>query len=147
MGGSSWVGRLAKQTLFVNGPREPRGAGGRYGQALKIARGITRRDALIEALLGRGHWAARAHQDLTGFQNLSGLPEQATADLDEALGYALDGGYRVYEADIRVALVWAHYAAGDPARARAEAERAQHMSIEMGYHWGQVDAAEVLAVV
>jgi len=131
----------------VNRHGEPRGAGGHDDQALKIARGITYRPALVEALLARRRWAARTHQDLTGFENLSGLLEQATADLDEALGYALEGGYRVYEADIRVALVWAHYAAGDPARARAEAERAQHMSIEMGYHWGQVDAAEVLAVV
>jgi hypothetical protein len=57
----------------------------------------------------------------------------------------VDGGYRIYEADIRVALAWAHLAAGDPAAARPEAERAQRMSADMGYHWGQVDAAEVLA--
>ena len=37
--------------------------------------------------------------------------------------------------------------AGDPVRARAEAERARQMSDGMGYHWGQVDAAEVLAVL
>jgi len=129
-----------------------------YDQALKIARSITRRDVLIEALLARGRWAAR-YQDLTGFQrmqfirNLSGL---AFSDLNEALGYAVDGGYRIYEADVRVALAWAHLAAaltpgpsprgrGEAlAAARQEAERAQQMSIQMGYHWGQVDAAEVL---
>jgi len=55
-----------------------------YDEALKIARGITYRPALIEALLARGRWTAR-HQDLTGFQNLSGL---AFSDLNEALGYA-----------------------------------------------------------
>jgi len=122
-----------------------------YDEALKIARGITRRDVLIEALLARGRWAAR-HQDLTGFGNLSGL---ASSDLNEALAYAVDGGYRIYEADIRVALAWAHLAAGEPDRARQEAlrraqdeaERAQRMSADMGYHWGQVDAAEVLATV
>jgi hypothetical protein len=41
----------------------------------------------------------------------------------------------------------AHRATGDPVRARAEAERARRMSAEMGYHWGQVDAAEVLAAL
>ena len=59
----------------------------------------------------------------------------------------MDGGYRIYETDIRVALAWAHLAAGNPAAARAEAERAQHMSTDMGYHWGQMDAAEVLAAL
>ncbi|MBU0703064.1 MAG: trypsin-like peptidase domain-containing protein [Chloroflexi bacterium] len=114
-----------------------------YDQALKIARSITFRPALIEALLARGRWAAR-HQDLTGFGNLSGL---AFSDLNEALTYAVEGGYRIYEADARVALAWAHLAAGDRAAAQAEAERAQQMSAEMGYHWGQVDAAEVLAAI
>lgn len=46
-----------------------------------------------------------------------------------------------------MALAWAHRAMGDPARARAEAARAQQMSAEMGYHWGGVDAAEVLAAM
>jgi hypothetical protein len=68
-------------------------------------------------------------------------------DVNEALDYAVDGGYRIDEADIRVALAWAHLAAGDRQAARAEAERAQRMSADMGYHWGQVDAAEVLEAV
>jgi tetratricopeptide (TPR) repeat protein len=114
-----------------------------YDQALKIARGITFRPALIEALLARGRWAAR-HGDLTGLQDPSGL---AFSDLNEALGYAVDGGYRIYEADIRLALAWAHLAAGDRQAVRAEAARAQRMSADMGYHWGQVDAAEVLAAL
>jgi len=118
-------------------------ARGHYDEALKIARSITHRHSLIKALLARGRWAAR-HGDLTGFQNLSGL---AFSDLNEALGYAVDGGYRIYEADIRVALAWAHLAAGEPDRSRQEAERAQRMSADMGYHWGQVDAAEVLAAL
>jgi tetratricopeptide (TPR) repeat protein len=134
-------------------------AGAHYDQALKIARGITRRDVLIEALLARGRWAARHHSDLTGLRDLSGL-EQAFADLNEALGYAVEGGYRIYEADTRVALAWARLASalrqaqGDflaraeaLRRAQDEAERARQMSVEMGYHWGQVDAAEVLAAL
>jgi hypothetical protein len=75
----------------------------------------------------------------------------AFSDLNEALGYAVDGGYRIYEADIRVGLAWAHQAAGPSTgsgqalrRARQEAERARQMSVAMGYHWGRVDAEEVL---
>ena len=108
-----------------------------YDQALRIARGITERAVLTEALLARGRWAARHLRDAPA----------AFSDLNEALGYAVDGGYRIYEADIRVALAWAHLAAGNPTRARQEAERAQQMSADMGYHWGQVDAAEVLAAL
>jgi len=122
-----------------------------YDEALKIARGISFRPALIEALLARGRWAARqAAQDPKGFENPSGLD-----DLNEALGYALAGGYRIYEADIRIALAWAHLAgageAGERERelaaARREAERARAMSVEMGYHWGVVDADEVLGAI
>ncbi len=125
-------------------------AGGHYDAALKIARGISRRDVLIEALLARGRWTAR-HRGLTGREDPSGL---AYGDLDEALAYAVEGGYRIYEADCRVALAWAHLAdlalSPSPARrgtveaARAEAERARQMSADMGYHWGEVDAQEVL---
>jgi tetratricopeptide (TPR) repeat protein len=114
-----------------------------YDAALKLARGISVRYVLVEALLARGRWAAR-YADPTGLEDPSAL---AFADLNEALGYALDGGYRIYEADIRVALAWAHLSAGNPSAARAEAERARQMSVEMGYHWGQVDAAEVLVAL
>jgi tetratricopeptide (TPR) repeat protein len=110
-------------------------ASAHYDQALKLARDIFKRDVLIEALLARGRWAAR-------YENPSGL---ALADLSEALGYAVESGYRIYEVDIRVALAWAQRAAGNPSAARAEAEHGRRMSEETGYHWGQVDAAEVLA--
>jgi hypothetical protein len=61
------------------------------------------------------------------------------------LGYAVEGGYRIYEADIRVALAWMHRAQGNLGTAQREAERARRMSQAMGYYWGQQDAAEVLA--
>lgn len=64
-------------------------------------------------------------------------PPAAFGDLEEALGYAVEGGYRVYEADVRAALAWAHRAAGDADAARAEAARARQMSEEMGYGWGR----------
>ncbi|NES00677.1 MAG: hypothetical protein F6J86_44040 [Symploca sp. SIO1B1] len=37
-----------------------------------------------------------------------------------------------------------YYSRGDANRGKEEAERARQMSEEMGYHWGQVDALEVL---
>jgi tetratricopeptide (TPR) repeat protein len=124
-----------------------------YESALKIARSISRRDVLIEALLARERFLAKYHEDLTGFseasrnkvegQNLSGL-EQAFSDLNEALGYCLESGYRIYEADVRVALAWAYLANGEKEKAKGSAERALQMSNEMGYHWGKVDAEEVL---
>jgi tetratricopeptide (TPR) repeat protein len=122
---------------------DPDAARAHYDRALEIARGIDRRDVLIEALLARGRWTA---QDPEGFENPQGLVA-ATADLEEALGYALEGGYRIYEADARTGLAWAQLAAGDRQRARAEAARARGMSEGMGYHWGVVDADEVLAVI
>jgi hypothetical protein len=65
--------------------------------------------------------------------------------LSEALGYATDGDYRIYEADIRIAFAWVHLAEDEPIAACQEAARARTMSQEMGYHWGQVDVDEVLA--
>jgi tetratricopeptide (TPR) repeat protein len=128
-----------------------------YDTALKIARNISHRPSLIEALLARGRFFARHATDPKGFQNPSGLD-----DLNEALGYALAGGYRIYEADIRIALAWAHLAAANSPRpvgegpgerereletARAEAERARAMSEAMGYYWGKVDAEQVLSAI
>jgi hypothetical protein len=113
-----------------------------FDTALTLARGISDRAALIEALLARGRWAARLSSP-----DLSGLLTQAFSDLREALGHATDSGYRIYEADCRIALAWAHLAAQEATTAHQEATRAQTMSQEMGYHWGQVDAAEVLAAL
>jgi len=68
----------------------------------------------------------------------------AFTDLNEALNYAVEGGYRIYEADIRVALAWAYLANGEKEKAKQSAQRALQMSQEMGYHWGKVDGEEVL---
>ena len=69
-----------------------------YDTALKIARSISFRPVLIEALFARRSWAAKYMKDATSAFN----------DLNEALGYTVEGGYRRYEADIRVALAWAN---------------------------------------
>ena len=122
-----------------------------YEFALKIARGISVRSALIEALLGRGRFYAKTSEF---FKNSE--VSQAFNNLNEALTYAVEGGYRIYEADIRVALAWAHLSPRPPSpagkgvaepgvrSAKAEAERALQMSTEMGYYWGKLDAGEVL---
>jgi hypothetical protein len=73
--------------------------------------------------------------------------EQGGADLEEALGYATEGGYRIYEADIRIARAWTFLAQAHVRQARASAERARQLSAELGYHWGRVDADEVLALI
>jgi tetratricopeptide (TPR) repeat protein len=116
---------------------EHRAARVQYDEAIRIARRISFYDVLIEALLARGRWSARHLKDAPAAFN----------DLNEALEYAVQGGYRIYEVDIRIALAWAHLSAKDKQAARAEVQRAKRMSEEMGYFWGKVDAEEVLAVL
>lgn len=108
-----------------------------YRDALDISRSISHKLVLMEALLAKGRWEARWLLD----------PDAAFSDLNESLEYARAGGYRICEADIRVALAWAHLAAGNKRSAQEEAEYARHMSEEMSYHWGKVDADEVLSAL
>jgi tetratricopeptide (TPR) repeat protein len=105
-----------------------------YDEALRIAQGIQNRKVLIEALLARGRWYGKHKHDA----------KAAFSDLNEALDYAVDGGYRIYEADIRIGLAWAHAADDNIKSASEQAQRALQMSEEMGYHWGKMDAKEVL---
>jgi tetratricopeptide (TPR) repeat protein len=138
-----------------------------YDLALKIARSISHRQTLIEALLARGRFFARGSKGferarfydlIVIFKKIFPPKEpkvfeqrldvgQAFTDLNEALNYAVEGGYRIYEADIRVALGWAYLANGEKEKATQSAQRALQMSQEMGYHWGKVDAEEVLSVI
>jgi tetratricopeptide (TPR) repeat protein len=122
--------------LFADGGQQEK-ARESYGQALELARSISLRQVLIEALLGRGRWYAKIMKDSVA----------AFSDLTEALEYARAGGYRLYEADIRIGLAWAHLAKGDKAAARAEADYAGQLSQEMGYYWGKKDAEDVLAEI
>jgi tetratricopeptide (TPR) repeat protein len=108
-----------------------------YTEALKIARVITHRALLIEGLLARGRWAAKHMKNVS----------DAFSDLDEALNYAVTSGFRIFEADIRMALAWAQIAASNKEKARAEVVRAKQMSEDMGYYWGKKDADEVLAEI
>jgi tetratricopeptide (TPR) repeat protein len=88
--------------LFVDSGQQEK-ARESYGHALELARSVSHKLVLIEALLGRGRWYAKIMKD----------PVAAFSDLTEALEYARAGGYRLYEADIRIGLAWAHLAAGD----------------------------------
>jgi tetratricopeptide (TPR) repeat protein len=108
-----------------------------YDQALDIARSISDKQVLVEALLARGRWYARSMKD----------SESALSDLIEALEYAQAGDYQLYEADIRIGLAWAHLAAGNKKDAQKEAIHAKQMSEVMGYYWGKKDAEEVLAKI
>ena len=110
-----------------------------YDEALRIARSISVRPALIEALLGRGRFLVAA------ISNRATAHTEGFDNLNEALGYALQGDYRIYEADIRVALARAYLVQSDPARAREQGLRARALSAGMSYHWGIVDAEEILA--
>lgn len=122
--------------LFANAKKEKE-ARKSYDQSLKFARSISNKLVLIEALLGRGLWHGKIMKD----------PAAASSDLTEALEYARAGGYRLYEADARIGLAWAHLAAGDKAAAKAEADYVRRMSQEMGYYWGRKDAEEVLGEI
>ena len=108
-----------------------------YNQSLRIAREVTYRAALIEALLSRGRWMAKYLND----------KNTAFDDLNEALEYATNGGFRIYEADIRVAYSWLFLALKSIDSALAEAERAKQMSVEMHYKWGRIGAEEVLSKI
>jgi len=105
-----------------------------FNQAIDLARNITHWPASITALSARGRFLVRRHCDLEAGRN----------DLEEALEYSQNGGYRVYEADTRVGLARLHLAEGKPKDARGEAAQAKMMSKEMKYFWGEKDAEEVL---
>ena len=105
-----------------------------YDEAITTARKIDKVDVRIEALLGRGRFYAKHRKDA----------KSAFNDLNEAFETAHRGEYKIYEADIRIALAWAHLAGGDVDKAVNEADTARQMSADMGYHWGVVDADAVL---
>jgi len=104
-----------------------------YDEAIRIAHGITRRDIYIQALLGHARWA-----------NHTDRSDAALSDLEHAASLATLGGYRLAEIDAQVTLAETHHAMGDSAAAWEKAAQAEQMSLEIGYHWGQVDARVVM---
>jgi tetratricopeptide (TPR) repeat protein len=110
-----------------------------YDEAIRTALTIERLFVRIEAWIARGLFYAKYMEK----------GQAALADLEQAMKPILDSGYRIYEADCRIALAWAYKNMPNPdlARAKQEAERARDMSIEMNYMWGKEDAEEVLAAL
>lgn len=105
----------------------------RFEEAVKMARTVSIRSVLIEALMTRGRWAASR-----------GEIQAARSDLTEALGFANVGEYRLHEADIRAGLAVVHRAAGDLPAARAEAERALTLGDAMNYARARQEANAIL---
>ena len=104
--------------LFTTYKEENEKAQECYNLALKIAKNISNRPTLISALLARGRWIAKHLHDATA----------ARSDLEEALGYALSGGYYLFEIDIRVALASAHLVENNIVEAQQQADQALKMS-------------------
>ena len=113
---------------------QPERARDNYQTALKLARSISRLDVLIEALSAYGRFLARHGEEAIGL-------------LNEALRLARNGGYRLYEVDVRIGLAWASLQKDESVAARREAGQAQRMSEDMGYAWGREDADEVRAAI
>ncbi|GAK57191.1 Alr0304 protein [Candidatus Vecturithrix granuli] len=87
-------------------------AGRHYDEALRIVRTLQRRDVLIEVLLARGIWQIERGARQAGFDALR-----------EALNYAVESGFRLYEADIRCALSRAFFSAATSADLAPSARR------------------------
>lgn len=104
-----------------------------YDEALEISRSITHRAVLIESLLGRGHWAV-----------LQGDFNSAQADLEEALSYATGNGYKIYEADIHMALALMYRGKGDVTSARVEAQHVQRLGNEINYYLVKEDVKKFI---
>jgi tetratricopeptide (TPR) repeat protein len=93
-----------------------------YDEALRIARNIDHRPTLAETLLARGRQAIQQE-----------AYREARTDLNEALGYTLEGGYRIAEAEIRMALALLERAMDDPTAAQAQERYARYLSAATGY--------------
>ncbi|GGO66799.1 trypsin-like peptidase domain-containing protein [Nonomuraea cavernae] len=121
------LGDLALQAGDADGARQW------YDQAFRIARGITRRDVLIGAMMGRSRWDLRF-----------GRPDTAVlGELRQALTMAMAGGYRIAEIDVRLLVAETHHRLGDIEAAWDSTTRAEQMSLEIGYHRGARRAQEL----
>ena len=112
-------------------------ANANYAEAVRIARRITHWPALTGMLSARGQWMARVYEDI----------EVARNDLEEALEYAITGGYRLYEADIYIGFAWASHVDGNVPNARNNAKQAMALSEKIGYSLGLRKANEVMEAI
>ncbi len=113
-----------------------------YDKAVEVVRKINHRPALASILTARGRWAAQ-HGDV----------QSARSDLQEALDYAIAGGYCLSEADIYIGQAWIHLTENDLFAAQEEAKQAASLSKNIdhpstaGYYWGQQEAENVLKAI
>jgi hypothetical protein len=89
-----------------------------FDQALQLAHSISHHPLILDATLRHGYFYARYLGDYIG----------AFSHLIAALDYAAQGGYRIYEADVRVALAWAYLANDEKEKAKQSARHALQMS-------------------
>jgi tetratricopeptide (TPR) repeat protein len=134
-----WANELSRCHRLLGDLRADAGlkeaAQNHYGKAVEIARTTSNRMVLIEALLARGRWAGRQESN----------SHKALTDLRSGLEHAINGQFRLYEVDLRVALACTYFVSANRDAALPEAQRAQRLSREIGYHWGSVDAEAVLS--
>jgi tetratricopeptide (TPR) repeat protein len=102
-----------------------------YDRAGSIARRLTRRDALIHALIGKARYLVYTE------------PGSEPSELQQAITMARSGGYRVLETDARVLMARSQISR-DPESAWESATHVDQASRNLGYHWGHVDAEAVL---
>ena len=131
------ISRIHRVLGDIDAVNQPESAHGHYEEALRISRSISHRPSLIEALLARGRL----------FVHEKRKTKDAFMDLNEALDLATESGYKIFEADIRIALAWAYFVAGYKEEAMSEVVRAKQMSDDMGYYLGKNGAEWVLAEI
>ncbi|MEV4078611.1 tetratricopeptide repeat protein [Nonomuraea fuscirosea] len=112
---------------------DPDGARQWYDRSLRIARGITRRDVLIGALMGQARWRLR----------FGSTTPAAIQELKQALVMAVAGGYRLAEIEVHLLMAETYGRLGDFDAAWESTNYGEQMSIEIGYHWGQERARDV----
>lgn len=105
----------------------------RADDAVRMARTIGAKHTLAVALLSRAELAVRSDR-----------PHGARDDLTEVLAIAQQAGYRILEADARIALSVVRRAQREIVAARAEAELAEQLSRQLGYVHGAHRAREIL---
>jgi pentatricopeptide repeat protein len=103
-----------------------------FDTAVKTAEATSSQIVLSLALVARGRWAARWGNTTT-----------AKLDLAEAAEYTDASQYRLLHVDRQVSLAWLHARIGEETVARSVIDYASRVSRQIGYAWGEEDAAAV----
>jgi len=95
-----------------------------YDEAVRLARRISRREILIRSLTARGRWAVE-----------NGSSDRANSDLQEALIFARQGSYRIYEIEALLGLASLDGKMRKEQQAIQESTSAKNLASEIGYGW------------